>query len=115
MKCNVFLTAASVVIAALIGYGFYAANTGEQFVLLLSIGAGVTSAFTLTGLLGISTAGRTGGANIKVLSSIFFALFLISNLIFGFTAVKIAPYVIVSGILFVIYSICIYGIIKSRQ
>lgn len=115
MKCNIFLTIASVIIAALIGYGFYAANSGEQFVLLLSCGTGVSMALTLTGLLGISTSGRAGGPNIKALSAIFFVLFLISNLIFAFTAVKIAPYVIVNGIILIIYSICIYGIVKSRQ
>lgn len=115
MKCNVFLTILSVLIAALIAYGFYAANNEEVYVLLLSIGAGVTSALTLTGLLGITTTGRTGGANIKALSAIFFLFFSISNLIFSFTAVKIAPYIIVNGILFILYLICVYGIVKSRQ
>lgn len=115
MKCNVFLTIASVLIAALIAYGFYAANSGEQLVILLSAGSGISSAITLTGILGISTKGRTGGANIKALSLIFFILFFVSHLVFGFTAVKVAPYVVINGIIFIIYSICVYGIIKSRQ
>lgn len=75
MKCNIFLTVASVLIAALIGYGFYAANSSESFVWLLCSGAGITSVLTLTGIFGISTKGRTGGINITALSSIFFVLF----------------------------------------
>lgn len=115
MKFNVFLTIASVLIAALIAYGFYAANEGEHLVMLLAAGSGISLAISLTGVLGISTKGRTGGANIKALSLIFFMLFFVSHLIFGFTAVKVAPYVIINGIIFIIYSICVYGIIKSRQ
>ena len=103
MKCNIFLTVASVLIAALIGYGFYAANSSESFVWLLCSGAGITSVLTLTGI------------NITALSSIFFVLFLICNLVFAFTAVKVAPYVIINGILLIIYTIGMYGIVKSRQ
>ena len=106
MKCNIFLTVASVLIAALIGYGFYAANSSESFVWLLCSGAGITSVLTLTG---------TGGINITALSSIFFVLFLICNLVFAFTAVKVAPYVIINGILLIIYTIGMYGIIKTKQ
>lgn len=115
MKCNIFLTVASVLIAALIGYGFYAANSSESFVWLLCSGAGITSVLTLTGIFGISTKGRTGGINITALSSIFFVLFLICNLVFAFTAVKLAPYVIINGILLLIYAIGIYGIVKSKH
>lgn len=115
MKCNIFLTVASVLIAALIGYGFYAANSTEHLVWLLCSGAGITSVLTLTGIFGISTKGRTGGINITALSSIFFVLFLICNLVFAFTAVKLAPYVIINGILLIIYTIGMYGIIKTKQ
>ena len=36
-----------------------------------------------------------------------------SHLIFGFTAVRPAPYVIINGILILIYAIIEYGIVKS--
>ena len=41
--------------------------------------------------------------------------FLICNLVFAFTAVKLAPYVIINGILLIIYTIGMYGIIKTKQ
>ena len=115
MKCNVFLTIIAILLAVLIGYGFYAANKTETYVLLLTVGSGLLSALTLVGSMGISTIGRTGGANIKVLSGIFFILFIISNLVFAFTAIKIAPYIIVNGMLGLIYATIVYKIIKTGE
>ena len=67
------------------------------------------------GILAVSTKGRAGGINIKALSSIFFVVFLISNLVFTFTTIKLVPYIIINGILLLIYAVSTYGIIKSRQ
>ena len=113
MKGNIFLIIIALVIAALAGYGFYAANSGEQYVFLIAGGAGIKFASTLAGLIGLSTDGRAGGMNIKALSLIFFVLFLVSNLVFSFTAVKPAPYIIVNGILLLVYAAGFYGIVKS--
>ena len=66
------------------------------------------------GMMAVSTKGRAGG-NIKALSSIFFVVFLISNLVFTFTTIKLAPYIIINGILLLIFAVSIYGLIKSRQ
>lgn len=115
MKGNIFLIIIAILVSALGGYGFYAANSAEIFVLLLSIGSALCFAITLIGLLGIKTEAKSGGTNIKVLSAIFFVLFLISNLIFSFTAIKIAPYIIINGILLLIYLVCVYGIVKSGK
>lgn len=115
MKPNIFLIVVSVLIAALSGYGFYAANSGEAFCLLLSLGSGLTFAITLIGTLGISPKEKAGNANFKVVSALFFVLFLISNLIFGFVGMKVAPYIIVNGIILLIYAIIEYGIIKSNE
>ena len=115
MKFNVFLSVIAVLIAGLIGYGFYAANSGEGFVWLITFGSGICMALSLIGILTVSTKGRAGGINIKALSSIFFVVFLISNLVFTFTTIKLAPYIIINGILLLIYAVSTYGIIKSRQ
>lgn len=114
MKPNVFLIVVSVLISALAGYGFYAANSGESFCLLLSLGSGLTFASTLIGMLGVRPKERAGNVNFKVVSVIFFVLFLVSNLIFGFVGMRVAPYIIVNGIILLIYAIIEYGIIKSN-
>ena len=115
MKPNIFLIIVSVLIAALSGYGFYAANSGENFCILLSLGSGLTFATTLIGTLGIRPKERAGNVNFKIVSAIFFVLFLISNLLFGFIGMKLAPYIIVNGIILLIYAIIEYGIIKSNE
>ena len=106
MRANIFLVAISVLISALSGYGFYAANAGEDFCFLLSIGSGLAA-------IGIKTNAGRGTVNFKIVSAIIFILLLISHLIFGFTAVRPAPYVIINGILILIYAIIEYGIVKS--
>ena len=115
MKANFFLSILSVLISALAGYGFYAANSGEQFCLLLAIGSGLCFAITLIGALGIKIEGRSGNINFRIVSIIFFSIFLLSNLIFGFAGVKIAPYIIINGILLLIFAIIEYGIVKSNE
>ena len=113
MRANIFLVAIPVLISALSGYGFYAANAGEDFCLLLSIGSGLSFAITLSAAIGIKTNAGRGTVNFKIVSAIIFILLLISHLIFGFTAVRPAPYVIINGILILIYAIIEYGIVKS--
>jgi hypothetical protein len=113
MKANVFLIIVSLLISALCGYGFYAANSSETFCLLLAFGSGICLGITLIGTLGIKVESRTGNVNFRVVSAIFFVLFLISNLIFSFAGVKVAPYIVINGILFLIYSIIEYGIVKT--
>ncbi len=115
MKANVFLTVVSVLISALAGYGFFAANSGEDFRLLLSLGSGLCLAITLAGTLGIKLEDRAGNTNFKLVSVIFFVLLLVSNLIFAATSVKVAPYIIVCGILLLLYAVIEYGIIRHRQ
>ncbi len=114
MKPNIFLIIVSVLISTLAGYGFYAANSGEAFCLLLSLGSGLSFAATLIGTLGVRPKEKKGNVNFKVVSCIFFVLFLISNLVFGFIGMKVAPYIIVNGIILLVYAIIEYGIIKSN-
>ena len=113
MKPNVFLIIVSLLISALAGYGFYAANSGEDFALLLSIGSGICLAVSLIGTLGIKSEERTLNVNFRVVSALFFLVFLASNLIFGFAGVRVAPYVIVNGVLLLIYLTIEYGLVKS--
>ena len=115
MKPNIFLIIVSILIAALSGYGFYAANSSENFCILLSLGSGLTFATTLIGTLGLRPKERAGNVNFKIVSGIFFVLFLISNLMFGFVGMRVAPYIIVNGIILLIYAIIEYGIIKSNE
>lgn len=115
MKFNKFLFLISILIAALAGYGLYSLNRGEQNVWLITIFGSICLAVTLIGIISVSTEGRAGSFNISALSTIFIILFIICNLVFSFTEIKTAPYVIINGILFLFYISSIYGIVKSKQ
>ncbi|MCR4734527.1 MAG: hypothetical protein K5829_05950 [Treponema sp.] len=115
MKPNIFLIILSVLISALAGYGFYAANPDEAFRLLLTIGSALCLAVTLTGTLGIKFESKSGNINFRLVSLIFFIIFLISNIIFGIAGVKQAPYIIINGIFLLIYAIVEYGIIRANK
>lgn len=109
MKINWFLVLISFFISALAGYGFYAGTAN----LFLTIGSGLFLFVTLSGMLAISF-GR-GSANVKVLSSLFLIVSLIEHLIFAFAGFKTAPYIIITGILLLLYIIIFYGVTKALR
>lgn len=115
MKVNAFLTAVSALISTLAGYGFYAGNSDEPFCLLLAIGSGLCLAVSLAGTLGIKVENEVGNVHFRIVSAIFFILFLICNLVFAVVGVRVAPYIIICGILLLAWSIIEYGIVKSKM
>lgn len=115
MKFNFLLVFIALAISALLSYGFYTANSNEIFYLLITVGSGISLFLTLSGVLGIKSKVNGFTANIKVVSGIFFVLFLVSNIIFTFTKIAIAPYIIVNGVLVLIYILLLYLIIKSSE
>jgi hypothetical protein len=114
MKINFVPTLIGLFASALISYGFYVVHVLETN-FLLSIGSfiflGITSVFGL----GISFEFQRTTTNIRVVSSLFFALGLITNLVFAFSAFSVPSYVIVNGILFLAFLLIIYSIEIAKQ
>ena len=109
MKINWILVLISLGISALAGYGFYA-GTGNMF---LTLGSGVFLFVTLFGMFAISF-GR-GSANIKIFSGIFLVLALVEHLIFAFLGFRQTAYIVITGILFLLYLLIFYGITKALK
>jgi hypothetical protein len=114
MKINWFLTFIALAIAALAAFGFYSANVDETYRALITIGAGLSLFITLGGILALSSP-NGGSLNIKVTSVLFFIALLIEHLVFGFTAIKLAPYVIITGILLLVYVLICYAITRALK
>jgi hypothetical protein len=114
MRVNVVLLIIAFGIAALAAFGFYAGNGDETYRWVITIGSGVGLFVTLEGIFVLSAA-NGGSANIKVVSVLFFIAMLIENLVFSFTAVRLAPYVIVTGILLLLYALIVYGIYRALK
>lgn len=114
MKINWVLACISLAIAGLIAFGFYSGNSNDSYQLLITIGSGLSFIITLCGLLALSSP-HGGTVNIKVSSVLFFIGLLIEHIIFSFTGVKPAPYIIITGVLILVYVLVCYGITRALK
>lgn len=114
MKLKIVPALISVGIALLIGYGFYAANQTEWQKWLMFAVASVEFIVLLGGGFGIKYAER-GNINITALSVVFAVIALIAQLASTFLPFKAAPYIIVNGILVLLYVGITYALAKALQ
>jgi hypothetical protein len=114
MKINFVQTIIAIAISLLIAYGLYSFHDSENKI-LLSTGSFVflTSALVMT--IGTSFELPRTTINVKVVSGIFFAIALFSNLIFTFIRFSIPSYVIINGTLLLIFILIAYSIHKAKQ
>jgi len=114
MKINWVLAIISLAITGLIAFGFYSGNSNDSYQLLITIGSGLSFLITLGGLLALSSP-HGGTVNIKVTSVLFFIGLLIEHIIFSFTGVKPAPYIIITGILILVYVLICYAVTRALK
>jgi hypothetical protein len=99
-------------ISLLLGYVFFAANNAEWQRWLMFAVASVEFAVLLIGGFGIRYAER-GGANITVLSVVFVVFAGIAQLLSTILMFHVAPYIIVNGILILVYIGIAYALTKA--
>jgi hypothetical protein len=114
MKINPFLLVIALGIAALGAFGFYAGNSGETYRLLFTIGSGLSLFVTLAGLLALSSP-NGGTVNIKITSALFFTALLVEHLVFSFTGAALAPYVVVTGVLLLVFALIVYALTRALK
>jgi hypothetical protein len=114
MKINFVQTIIAIAVSALIAYGLYHFHNGVNQ-MLLSIGSFVFLSVTLALSIGVNFEQSRTTTNIRVVSGIFFAVALISNLIFNFLSFSEPSYVITNGILILIYVLIAYSINRAKQ
>ena len=102
-------------ISLLIGYGFYAANVkdGNAGCWIMAVFSAVSFFVILTGGFGIRYTESGSTVNIIVTSCIFAVVQLVINLIFTFAIFHLAPYIILSGIILLIYLGITYAMSKA--
>ncbi len=114
MKINFVQTIIAIAVSALIAYGLYSFHDGENQI-LLSVGSFVFLSVTLVLSIGVNFEQSRTTTNIRVVSGIFFAIALISNLIFNFLSFSEPSYIITNGILLLIYVLIAYSINRAKQ
>jgi hypothetical protein len=117
MRINVITLGIALAVGALAGYGFYAVNGAQNDIPLANaLGGGIALFVTLAGAIAVGTKDETGGTlNIRLTSGIFFAVMLVEQIVFCFVPFSMPPYIIVTGILLLIYVLAAYGIGKAMK
>ena len=114
MKINFVQTIIAIAVSLLIAYGLYSFHSSENKI-LLSAGSFVFLATALVMTIGASFELPRTTTNIRVVSGIFFVIALISNLIFTFINFSVPSYVIINGILLLVFILIAYSINKAKQ
>ena len=114
MKINFVQTIIAIAVSLLIAYGLYSFHDSENKI-LLSAGSFVFLAVTLIISIGVNFELPRTTTNVKVVSGIFFAIALISNLIFTFISFTVPSYVITNGILLLVFILIAYSINRAKQ
>ena len=113
MKINFVQTIIAIALSLLISYGLYSFHNSENK-MLLSAGSFLFLALTLIITIGASFELPRTTTNVKVVSGIFFAVALISNLIFTFIKFSVPSYVIINGILLLVFILIAYSINRVK-
>ncbi|WP_338410582.1 hypothetical protein [uncultured Flavobacterium sp.] len=114
MKINFIQTIIAIALSLLIAYGFYSFHDSENKI-LLSLGSFAFLATALVMTIAASFELPKTTTNIRVVSGIFFVITLTSNLIFTFINFSVPSYVIINGILLLVFILIAYSINKAKQ
>jgi hypothetical protein len=115
MKVNIVYLIIGLAISALIAFGFYSFYEGNNKNLLV-FGCMIFLSISLIFTVSIEIKNRTRiTALIRTVSGIMFFVGLLTNLIFSFTTFKPEWYIIILGLILMIYSLIFYSLIKSKQ
>lgn len=115
MKIKAIPTFIAAAICTLIVYGFFSLCKTPRQELLLAIGGFVCLFPALGTCLGVRfEQGRTS-ANLAVIGGVFFVIQLVCLLIFTFVSFSTTSFVVVNGIILLIFLLVTYGVAKAKQ
>lgn len=108
MRPNLFLTIISLLLTALVSYLAYSVAEGKENDIVCGVGSAVCFVATLLPMIGLKYDSARVGANIRILSGVFFLVFLASHACFIHLGIRMPYYVIANGILLVIFLAIFY-------
>lgn len=114
MKIDFIKTVIALGVSALIAYGFYSFYHSEnsQLLVVISFIELFLSSFFVLGLRFELTRTTT---LVRTTSSIFFVVFMITNIIFSFFSFSKPLFVIVNGLLILTCVLIVYSLLKAKQ
>ena len=115
MKVKVVPTIIVFGISALLAYALYNICHTEGKELLLAIGGGLCLSLPLVTCFGVRFEPSRTSANVAVVGVVFFVLMLVSNAIFAYAHFETHSYVIVNGVLLLLFLLITYYVAKAKQ
>jgi len=114
MKIDYIKTIIAIAVSMLIAYGFYSFQHSEnsQLLVFTSFIELLLAGFFVLGLRFEQSRTTT---NIRVVSTIFFFVFLFSNITFSFFEFSKQVYIITNGLLVLTSILIIYSLLKAKQ
>lgn len=105
----------SVLLAALIGYLAFTVARGDAYDTVCGITSGLCFLSALLPVMGLSLESGRLKANVNILAILFFVVFLVSHFAFAAFGVKMPYYIIINGILLLIYLAVIYKMASIKD
>ena len=115
MKIDVVKSFIAVIASALLAYACYEICDYERVKCVITIGAFVTFLPTMLFAMGISAKEERGAIMLKVLSYVFLTCEIISNGVFVFLDFSIRVYVIINGLLLLLYLMLYNSVYKKHM
>lgn len=98
----------SVLLAGLCGYLAFSLAQGKENDFVCGIASTICFLGTLIPCMGLKHESASINANIRVLSGTFFFIFLVSHILFAIFGIRMPFYVIINGILLVVFMAFLY-------
>ncbi|MGH1516181.1 hypothetical protein [Chryseobacterium sp. JK1] len=115
MRFDFVKTIIAIAVSCLIAYGFYSLDTNHNKE-LLTVGSLIFLIPTLMLTIGIQFNLPRTTSLIKTISGVFFGVAIVSNLAFSLISFNDpALYIIICGVLFLVYTLIAYSITKAAQ
>lgn len=114
MKVNLVKSVIAIGVCGLIAFGFYRFYSFESK-MLLGLGCFLFTASTMLWAIAIRFKFQRTTTMVRAASGIFFLIALLSNFLFSCFEFSAPLYVIVNGILILIYVLIVYTISKAKQ
>ena len=112
MKINPFLTIISLLLAVLVSYALYSYCHNEELKWMLTLLGGVSIFLTWAGTLAVSLPEMKSNVNFKVLGGVCATIMTVMQIVFTFSAVTVPTYVLVTGVLLIIWLVIAYALAK---
>lgn len=115
IKVNAVLVAISVALSCLIGYLAFSIGEGKENDVLCGVFSTVCFMATTVPVVGLQYGQTRLGVNVRVMSSLFFVLFLVSHFCFAAIGIKMPYYIILNGILLLVYCGVLYKMLQINK